>query len=57
MAVAMPLSCLNIFLGNNHTARLVKPRAVDQAGLEGLQLLAGDDVIVNIDNHGTILLN
>jgi hypothetical protein len=35
----------------------VKPRAVDQAGLEGLQLLAGDDVIVNIDNHGTILLN
>jgi hypothetical protein len=33
----------------------MKPGAIDQAGLKGLELLAGYNVIVNVDNHGEIL--
>jgi hypothetical protein len=33
----------------------MKPSAVDQAGLKSLQLLAGDDVIVNVNNHDDFL--
>jgi len=29
----------------------MEPGAVDEAGLESLQLLAGDDVVVNVDDH------
>jgi hypothetical protein len=52
----MPLSLSNIFLANDHAARFVKPRAIDQAGLKRLQLLAGNDVIMDVDDHETILL-
>src|SRR6185295_6014053 len=57
MAVTMPFRFLNMFFRDDHTARPVETRAVDQAGLKRLQLLAGDNVIMNIDNHETILLN
>jgi hypothetical protein len=55
MFVAMPLRFLNMFFADHRAARPMKPRAVDQARLKGLQLLAGNNVIVNIDNHDEIL--
>jgi hypothetical protein len=33
----------------------MKACAIDQSGLKCLQLLPGDDVVVNIDNHDEIL--
>jgi hypothetical protein len=33
----------------------MKPRAIDQTRLERLELLARDDMVVNIDNHDAIL--
>src|ERR1043165_2010364 len=55
MLVTAPLRFLNMFLGHYHAGRTMKPGAVDQTGLIGLELLTGDDVIVNIDNHDEIL--
>lgn len=53
----MPFRFLNMFFRNDSSARAMKPGTVDQAGLESLQLLAGDNVIVNVDNHDDILSN
>jgi hypothetical protein len=33
----------------------MKTRAVDQVRLEGLKLLARNDVVMNIDNHRSVL--
>jgi len=55
MLVTMPLRFLNMFFGNDDAARAMKPRAVDQSGLKGLELLAGDDMIVNVDDQEDIL--
>jgi hypothetical protein len=56
MLVTTPLRLLNIFLRDHRTAaRTMKPGAIDQAGLKGLELLTGYNVIVNVDNHGEIL--
>ena len=55
MLVATPLRPLNIFLGHDGAARTMEPRAIDQTRLERLELLAGDDMVVNIDNHGSVL--
>jgi hypothetical protein len=55
MSVAMPFGLLNMFLGDHGAAGPMKPSAVDQAGLKSLQLLAGDDVIVNVNNHDDFL--
>jgi hypothetical protein len=33
----------------------METRAIDQTRLERLELLAGDDMVVNIDNHNEIL--
>jgi hypothetical protein len=52
--VAMPLGFLNMFFRYHGTARPMKPRAVDQAGLKSLQLLACNDMIMNVDNHDAI---
>jgi hypothetical protein len=56
MFVAAPLRFLNVFLGDDGPGRPVKTRAVDQPRLKSLQLLAGNDVIVNVDNHRNFLL-
>jgi hypothetical protein len=57
MAVTMPFRFLNVFLGNDHSAWPVKARAVDQTSLKCLQLLTGNNMIVDIDDHETILLS
>ena len=55
MFVATPLGSLNMFLRHNGAARAMEPSAIDQPRLERLELLARDDMIVNIDNHDRIL--
>jgi hypothetical protein len=47
----VPLRVLNVLLGDDHTARTMKPRTIDQTRLKGLELLSRDNVIVNVDNH------
>jgi hypothetical protein len=51
----MPLGFLNMLFRDHRAAWSMKPRAVDQTGLKSLQLLAGDNMIVNVDNHNKIL--
>jgi hypothetical protein len=53
--VSVPLRFLDMFFRHHGAARPMKTRAVDQAGLKSLKLLAGNDMIVNIDNHDKIL--
>src|SRR5688572_17569088 len=55
MPVAVPLGFLNMLFRYHGAARTMKSRAVDQTGLKGLELLAGNDMIVNVDNHDAIL--
>jgi hypothetical protein len=55
MLVATPLRPLDMFLRYNGAGRAMEPRAIDQTRLERLELLAGDDMVVNIDNHDRIL--
>jgi hypothetical protein len=55
MLVATPLRSLNIFLRHDSAARAMEPRAIDQTCLERLELFAGDDMVVSIDNHGSVL--
>src|SRR5688572_31545755 len=55
MLVAVPLGFLNMLFRYHGAARTMKSRAVDQTGLKGLELLAGNDMIVNVDNHDAIL--
>jgi hypothetical protein len=50
----MPFRVLDVFLRDHRAARTVKSGAVDQTGLKSLQLLAGDNMVVNVDNHGFI---
>jgi hypothetical protein len=56
MLVAAPLRLLNVLLGDDGPPGPVKPRAVDQPRLKSLQLLAGNDVVVNVDHHWNFLL-
>jgi hypothetical protein len=49
--VAVPFRLLNMLFSDHRAARAMKTGAVDQTGLKSLQLLAGDNVIVNVDNH------
>jgi hypothetical protein len=44
-----------MFLRHNGAARAMETRAIDQTRLERLELLARDDMVVNIDNHNEIL--
>src|SRR5688500_12075888 len=55
MPVAVPLGFLNMLFRYHGAARTMKSRAVDQTGLKGLELLAGNDMIVYVDNHDAIL--
>ncbi len=50
--VAVPGSRLDAFLGHGGLALAVKAPAVDEAGLVAAQLLARDDVVVDVDDHG-----
>jgi hypothetical protein len=53
--MAMPFRFLNMLFCHYGSAWAMKSCAVDQSGLKCLQLLTGDDVVVNIDNHDAIL--
>jgi hypothetical protein len=44
-----------MFFRYDRAPRTMKAGAIDQPGLERLELLAGNDMIVNIDNHDEIL--
>jgi hypothetical protein len=55
MFVATPLRSLDMLLRYNGAGRAMETRAIDQTRLERLELLAGDDMVVNIDNHNEIL--
>jgi hypothetical protein len=55
MAMTVPFCFLNMLFGDHGPARAMKSGAVDQAGLEGLQLLPGNNMIVNVNNHDAIL--
>jgi len=33
----------------------MKPRAIDQPGLKGLELLTGNDMVMNVYDHNEIL--
>ena len=55
MFVATPLRSLDMFLRHNGAARAMEASAIDQTRLERLELLARDDMVVNIDNHDRIL--
>jgi hypothetical protein len=55
MFVAPPPRSLDVFLGHNPAAGAMKPGAINQTRLESLQLLARNNMVVNIDNHVSIL--
>jgi hypothetical protein len=55
MLVATPLRPLDMFLRYNAAGRAMETRAIDQTRLERLELLAGDDMVVKIDNPGSVL--
>jgi hypothetical protein len=55
MLVATPLRPLDMLLRYNGAGRAMESRAIDQTRLERLELLARDDMVVNIDNHDRIL--
>jgi hypothetical protein len=44
-----------MFLRDHSALWAMKSGAVDQTGLKGLKLLAGDYVVVNVDDHAQIL--
>src|SRR4029077_11380458 len=55
MLVTAPFGVLDMLFSDDGAAWTVKPGAINQPGLKGLELLAGDDVIVNINDHDRIL--
>jgi len=57
MPMAMPFRFLNMLFCHYGSAWAMKSCAVNQSGLKCLQLLTGDDVVVNIDNHDAIPFN
>jgi hypothetical protein len=56
MFVASPTRLLDVFLVYDDTGWSMKTGTIDQSGLKGLKLLAGDNVIVNIDDHDASFL-
>src|SRR4029450_5405311 len=55
MLGATPLRPLDMLLRYNGAGRAMESRAIDQTRLERLELLARDDMGVNIENHNEIL--
>jgi hypothetical protein len=55
MPVAMPFGFLNMSFRDHGSARTMEAGAIDQTGLKSLQLLAGNDMIVNVNDHDAVL--
>lgn len=55
MPVAMPFRFLDVFFRHHGAARTMEAGAIDQTSLKSLQLLAGNDMIVNVNDHEVIL--
>jgi hypothetical protein len=46
---------LNVFLGDDSATGTMKPGAIDQTGLKVLELLARNDMVMNVDDHDRLL--
>ncbi len=53
--MASPPGLFNMIFGHHRASRAMESGAVDQTGLKCLQLLPGNDVIMNVDDHGAML--
>src|ERR687892_1317267 len=54
LVTALPIFLYMLF-GHHSAAGAMKPRAVDQTGLKRLELFAGNNMVVNVNDHGGIL--
>src|SRR5918996_2418228 len=55
MLVTAPPGLLYMLFGHHSAAGAMKPRAVDQTGLKRLELFAGNNMVVNVNDHSRIL--
>jgi hypothetical protein len=46
---------LNMLLRDHNATGAMESGAVDQTGLKVLQLLAGNDMVMNVDDHNDVL--
>ena len=55
MFVAALFGFLNALFSHDGPCRPMEPRAIDQTSLKILQFITGNDMVVNVNNHGPIL--